>query len=297
MKSSSIGVYHITVDMQQQKVTVIGSVDPNNLVKKLNKTGKHAEVWPEPVNQNPPSGGGGKKSKKKKKNNNNNPTEPQKQNENSEQPQASSDDESSPEEHSEKPDQDKENDQKEKPEGGAVTIIQNPTFTPNPPPQIIQVGTGPGTGGKKKKKKKKNNNSSSNNNNNNNNGNMNSGSNGGGGEGTELTAHEMPVNAIVSHGFVGAGAGAGPGGHLDSIGYPGSTVPHIPSYVVNYSVVQPSTSFGGSYHHNPTEVAPPAGTGYNGGCFSPPAVVTTVPAGGGSYYMFSEENANACVVM
>jgi hypothetical protein len=276
---------------------VIGNVDPNSLVRKLNKMGKHAELWPEALNQNPPSsgggGGGGKKNKNKKKTNNNNPTEPQKPNENSEQQQASLSDEASPEEHPEQPEQ--EIDNEKKPEGSAVTIIQNPIFTPNPPPnppQITQqVGGGPGSGGKKKKKKKKNNNSSSSNNNNSNN-NMNNGSNSAGNEGTESNTQEMPVNAIVSHGFVGGGAGA----HLDSIGYPGGAVPHVPSFVVSYSAAQPSASFGGSYNH-PHEVAPPSGTAYNGSCFYPPVVVTTVPSGAGSYYMFSEENANACVVM
>jgi hypothetical protein len=270
---------------------VIGNVDANSLVRKLNKMGKHAELWPEPLNQNPPSGGGGgKKNKNKKKTNNNNPNEPQKPNEHSEQHQAGSSDEASPEENSEKPEQDRDN-EKEKPEGSAVTIIQNPMFTPNPPPnlpqQIIQqVGGGPGSGGKKKKKKKKNNNS------NNNNNNMNTGSNSAGGEGTESTTQEMPVNAIVSHGFVGGGAGA----DLDSIGYPGGALPHIPSYVVSYSAAQPSVTFGGSYHH-PHGIASPSGTAYNGSCFYPPVVVTTVSSGAGSYYMFSEENANACLVM
>ncbi|KAF3324673.1 Copper transport protein ATX1 [Carex littledalei] len=285
------GVYHTAIDIRQQKVIVIGNVDPNSLVRKLNKTGKHAELWPEPIFQNPLSGGSGgsggggrKKSKNKKKTNmSSNSTEPQKPNEiNSEQNQASSSDEaSSPEEqHPEKPDQDREN-EKEKPKGGAVTIIHNPTFNQNPPPQTVQVGGG-GGGKKKKKKKKKNNN-----NNNNNGGNI------GGGVGTEMTAQEMPVSAIVSHGFIGGGAG----GHLDAIGYPVGAAPHIiPSYVVNYSEVQPSASFGSSFHH-PTEMGPPAGPAYSGGCFYPQVVVTTVPAGGGSYYMFSEENANACIVM
>lgn len=293
MNFSSIGVYHTAIDIQQQKVIVIGNVDPNNLVRKLNKTGKHAELWPEPIFQNPPSGGSGgggrKKSKNKKKTNiSSNSTEPQNPNDNSEQHQNSSSDEaSSPEDHSGKPDQDRENEM-EKPKGGAVTIIHNPTFNQNPPSQIVQVGGGGGGGGKKKKKKKKKNNS-----NNNNNGNINKGGNIGGSEGKEMTAQEMPVSATVSHGFIGGGVG----GHMDAIGYPvGASAPHIPSYVVSYSEVQPSGSFGSSFHH-PTEMGPPAGTAYSGGCFYPSVVVTTVPAGGGSYYMFSEENANACIVM
>ncbi|KAG0468465.1 hypothetical protein HPP92_017793 [Vanilla planifolia] len=48
------GVYKITVDAQQQKVTVTGNVDANLLIKKLCKAGKHAELWAEknPTSQN-----------------------------------------------------------------------------------------------------------------------------------------------------------------------------------------------------------------------------------------------------
>ncbi|GFP83453.1 copper transport protein atx1 [Phtheirospermum japonicum] len=41
------GVYTTDIDSQQHKVTVTGNVDPQTLVKKLVKTGKHAELWPE----------------------------------------------------------------------------------------------------------------------------------------------------------------------------------------------------------------------------------------------------------
>lgn len=56
------GVYTTTVDSAQQKVTVTGNVDSETLIKKLLKTGKHAQLWsPEeshghhtPSNQPPP---------------------------------------------------------------------------------------------------------------------------------------------------------------------------------------------------------------------------------------------------
>lgn len=54
------GVYQIEIDSKQHKVTVIGNVDGDTLVKKLAKTGKNAELWPE--NSEKKSG----KSKKKK---------------------------------------------------------------------------------------------------------------------------------------------------------------------------------------------------------------------------------------
>ncbi|KAK6913783.1 Heavy metal-associated domain, HMA [Dillenia turbinata] len=53
------GVYITTIDLHQQKVTVAGNVDAETLIKKLNKTGKHAELWPEKANKK------GKKSKGK----------------------------------------------------------------------------------------------------------------------------------------------------------------------------------------------------------------------------------------
>lgn len=40
------GVYTATID-QQQKVTVTGNIDAETLIKKLIKSGKHAEMWPE----------------------------------------------------------------------------------------------------------------------------------------------------------------------------------------------------------------------------------------------------------
>ncbi|KAK1292337.1 hypothetical protein QJS10_CPB17g01922 [Acorus calamus] len=47
------GVYKTTIDAEQGKVTVSGNVDPATLIKKLNKSGKHAELW------GAPKGGGG----------------------------------------------------------------------------------------------------------------------------------------------------------------------------------------------------------------------------------------------
>ncbi|GFZ00242.1 heavy metal transport/detoxification superfamily protein [Actinidia rufa] len=39
------GVYHVNIDAEQQKVTVSGSVDSATLIKKLVRSGKHAEIW------------------------------------------------------------------------------------------------------------------------------------------------------------------------------------------------------------------------------------------------------------
>ncbi|XP_057507535.1 heavy metal-associated isoprenylated plant protein 37-like isoform X2 [Actinidia eriantha] len=39
------GVYQVNIDAEQQKVTVSGSVDSATLIKKLVRSGKHAEIW------------------------------------------------------------------------------------------------------------------------------------------------------------------------------------------------------------------------------------------------------------
>ncbi|KAF8394564.1 hypothetical protein HHK36_020776 [Tetracentron sinense] len=41
------GVYTTYIDHQQPKVTVVGNVDAQILIKKLEKSGKHVELWPE----------------------------------------------------------------------------------------------------------------------------------------------------------------------------------------------------------------------------------------------------------
>ncbi|KAG5535368.1 hypothetical protein RHGRI_023209 [Rhododendron griersonianum] len=40
------GVYKVEIDTEQDKVTVTGTVDSDTLIKKLEKSGKHAEIWP-----------------------------------------------------------------------------------------------------------------------------------------------------------------------------------------------------------------------------------------------------------
>ncbi|KAL0408947.1 UNVERIFIED_CONTAM: Heavy metal-associated isoprenylated plant protein 37 [Sesamum radiatum] len=46
------GVYQVTIDSEQQKVSVSGSVDSATLIKKLVRAGKHAELWSQKTNQN-----------------------------------------------------------------------------------------------------------------------------------------------------------------------------------------------------------------------------------------------------
>ncbi|EEF31327.1 chloroplast-targeted copper chaperone, putative [Ricinus communis] len=46
------GVYQVSIEAEQQKVTISGSVDSATLIKKLVRAGKHAEVWSQKSNQN-----------------------------------------------------------------------------------------------------------------------------------------------------------------------------------------------------------------------------------------------------
>lgn len=45
------GVYNVNIDEEEHQVTVTGSVDSTTLIKKLAKSGKHAELWSPSSNQ------------------------------------------------------------------------------------------------------------------------------------------------------------------------------------------------------------------------------------------------------
>lgn len=57
-----IGVEFVDVDTKQHKVTVTGNVDADTLIKKLVKSGKNAELWPQTSDKS-----GNKKEKQKQK--------------------------------------------------------------------------------------------------------------------------------------------------------------------------------------------------------------------------------------
>ncbi|XP_023736188.1 heavy metal-associated isoprenylated plant protein 35 [Lactuca sativa] len=61
------GVYTIDIDSKQQKVTVVGNVEVDTLIKKLVKTGKHAEKWPENPNKKEKTAAGGESKNEKEK--------------------------------------------------------------------------------------------------------------------------------------------------------------------------------------------------------------------------------------
>jgi hypothetical protein len=43
-------VEHVEVNRRQQRVTVTGSVDPHNVLRRARSTGKKAELWPQQQN-------------------------------------------------------------------------------------------------------------------------------------------------------------------------------------------------------------------------------------------------------
>ncbi|XP_058179794.1 heavy metal-associated isoprenylated plant protein 36-like [Rhododendron vialii] len=122
------GVYTTVIDSQQQKVTVTGNVNADTLIKKLVKTGKHAELWPENFEKK-------KKKSGKKKNN-------QKQ-ENPESNGKVSDDD------------DEQKDLEVETENPADNSDDQSLGEEEKGGEIEAPATGGGSGGKKKKKKKK----------------------------------------------------------------------------------------------------------------------------------------------
>ncbi|KAM1697192.1 hypothetical protein TB1_030639 [Malus domestica] len=130
------GVYTTEIDSQQHKVTVTGNVEAETLLKKLLKSGKQAELWPEV-----------KKAKKSKSKNNSNNNEKQ------------------PEDHN--PEQDGDHDQPDKTDGGddaddggesdAEGGESNEAGGESGTSPAVGAGGGnsASTGAKKKKKKKK----------------------------------------------------------------------------------------------------------------------------------------------
>lgn len=61
------GIEAITIDSESGKVTVTGAVDAKALLQRLQKYGKHAEMWP---SSNPAAGKGGNQQNQAKPNNN-----------------------------------------------------------------------------------------------------------------------------------------------------------------------------------------------------------------------------------
>ncbi|MFS7922821.1 putative heavy metal-associated domain, HMA, heavy metal-associated domain superfamily [Helianthus anomalus] len=130
------GVYTIDIDSKQHKVTVVGNIEVDILVKKLIKNGKHAEKWPEnPTKKEKPANADENKDKDKGSESSGSDEEDNNNNNNNNNP---------PPENGNTP---------SKPGGPSVKFAGVPEN--NPVPTSDQTGGGGGGGAKKKKKKKK----------------------------------------------------------------------------------------------------------------------------------------------
>ncbi|KAM0857725.1 hypothetical protein ACQ4PT_048277 [Festuca glaucescens] len=280
------GVYKTDVDIQQHKVVVVGNVSVDALVKKLVKTGKHAEPWPEPAPppsaDNSPGGAVGSSGKKKKKRKNKNkPAAPVPAQGNAT---AEGGGSIPPENHDNSGtcDEASGDEQPQKPEGGSSGgphVVAPFAMTPHgmqPMAPTANVNAA-GGGGKKKKKGKGGGNGSANAN----------------ADGAGATAEMSPHDAAAGNAGQHAAAAVDAGAYLPAttMSYPGyyaggGQMP--PPYAMSYSTAHALRS--SAYYH------PMVGAAYTGGAeyFHSTAPVSAAPR---SYYMFSEENANACSVM
>lgn len=85
---------------------------------------------------------------------------------------------------------------------------------------------------------------------------------------------------------MGSKAGGGSSGGLPAFNYPVYPTLQPPAYVVSYSSVQPSASYGGAYYPMSMNQSSYFYCG-----------ATAAPLPPGSYCMFSDENADACRIM
>ncbi|CAN1784143.1 Heavy metal-associated isoprenylated plant protein 35 [Linum perenne] len=299
------GVYMTDIDLRQQKVTVIGSVDGETLVRKLVKMGKHAELWPEPKSEE-------KKKKKKKKK--------QKEKEEEEEEEEDSDGDEGGETDAGKAeaqgggDAGGGNGAAVSAGGGARVGVQFKEgkvemmgfpFPPAGNPPTVVVGgeaTGGGGGGAKKKKKKKRKSHG--------NGNVNVN----GGEVGEQKPNDGPAPTGTQYPPPGHGgqpqvqSGYGPANGSPPRQHPYQFPPqnqyHAPPvYAVSYNTANPpavSHSTASSYYAAPQysyayvhpgnrELSPPSDGGESYSVYS------SRPSD--SFEIFSDENPNACSVM
>ncbi|PKU68479.1 heavy metal-associated isoprenylated plant protein 36 [Dendrobium catenatum] len=256
------GVYKTTIDSQQQKVTVTGNVEADTLIKKLVKSGKHAELWPEkkPAGQNAPAGGGGKKNKKK---GSGAAASPGKSDER-DNSQSASDVENSSSAETAKSDGEPQNNSGNETKKSTSKVDSGATASPTEKPAGDEAEKpSPGSGSKKKGKNSQ----------------TNAAPGGGGGSVFEGKQGNQPQSQIPVLSY-----------HIPAY----STQP--PAYVLSYSTAQPASSYGGAAYY-PSAVhhsnyifsghQAPAGTHY----------IPAMPSAPLSSDMFSEDNDNACTVM
>ncbi|XP_050220671.1 heavy metal-associated isoprenylated plant protein 35 [Mercurialis annua] len=313
------GVYATEIDLRQQKVTVIGNVEAETLLKKLVKAGKHAELWPEKADNKEKKKGKSKNKEKDKDKQSDQESgeeqEPnQKEKENVKSEVVIIQDPSKATETAVVKDINTEFVHVFKPTdggGGAtgkpcvqfkevkVELKQPVTFVAGSQPQgggEIEgnaekngSGGGSGSGGKKKKKKGHKGNNNSNN-----------------GDEVEHCSSDAPAGTgspsqgqvqgqSQTHVFIPYPANHSPPRH-PVYQYPPHYYPPPAAYAVSYNTMQPTTSYGASvyppsysyaYMHPGMAVSEP-----------PPSDLDSYPSQpSDSFEIFSDENPNACSIM
>ncbi|KAL9668990.1 hypothetical protein QQ045_006531 [Rhodiola kirilowii] len=265
------GVYMISIDSKQQKVTVTGNIEPETLIKKLMRTGKHAEMWPTSPYEN----------EQKPRN---------------DKPKGGADDDSDGED-SDQGDQQPPTEQQhgvrfilggdQRPHPGMMMQMGPPPSHALPPP--ANGNAGGGSGGKKKKKKKK----------------KKSGTGGanppgpggappgptqGPGPGPLGGMHMVGLPACAGVQYQDLNAGNPNHNTYPSQGHypnhPSQLAITAPVYSMSYSAIQPARSYGPYYH-------PQAMQPYSYAYAEPEAFST--PAD--TFDMINDENPNSCSVM
>ncbi|XP_043718918.1 heavy metal-associated isoprenylated plant protein 35-like [Telopea speciosissima] len=274
------GVYTTTIDSQQHKVTVTGNVDAETLIKKLAKTGKYAELWPDKAEKE------GKKSEKGKN------TEKQKDSKSNEKGDVGNEAENKSPENVE-PKTESTDKSKDKSSEGDGANNKNNDGDQNKDTaksegkngensnagvdqkEVSNDGDGAaekaggGNGDKKKKRKGQKGNDVNN-------------------EGVGDTSDPIPTESTAAFTNVSP-----PQHHPYPYPYPYPYPTYVgpPVYAVNYHTAHPSASYAASYYARP----PPYSHTYTAAeSYSPPP---RQPSDSDSFEMFSDENANGCVVM
>ncbi|OAY44051.1 heavy metal-associated isoprenylated plant protein 35 [Manihot esculenta] len=305
------GVYTAEIDLRQQKVTVLGNVDADTLIKKLVKAGKHAELWPEKADQKEKKKGKSKnkekeKEKEKQSDPENGDEDGEKEKETVKTEEIQIQDPSKPTENgssTHKPEmtnnvgKPSEGGTTSKPAAGGqmkeVTIDEKPPVTTpagsqSPPPVTDKKGSSEnegggaekgGSGGKKKKK------------------------NGQKGNTTNVDEGEHSSDAPAGTGSPSQGNGQGPIHYPINQSPPHHHVSHYPPhyyapppvYAAHYNTAHPSTSYGASiyppsysyvYMHPGTASEPPTSD-----------LDSDLSQPSDSFEIFSDENPNACSIM
>ncbi|KAL8166371.1 hypothetical protein V2J09_007870 [Rumex salicifolius] len=294
------GVYTVDVETKLHKATVTGNVDSETLIRKLEKSGKHAELWPEKTEQKE------SKRSKKKKNKPNEPDGPEKNNSDDSPPAEPDNLEPNKGGATAPPSRVVEVVNSGKP-GGNVQFKEvrvemkkpenQPAGDSPPPPEGADKATtsggnvGGGGGGKKKKKKGKGGNG-----NGNGNGNANASSNGG-----EPANNGNVIGNVDEGPPPPSGQGPPPGYRSPPRSYPMYDHPPppyyappplaTPVYAVSYNTAYPTSSYTASYYANPGPYLSYAylhqGSDSAEGGASP----------SDSFEIFSDENPNACSLM